>query len=121
MEKGAAAPMDIGTMRLHPGRGEYDNPVYEAEDSGDPLIETDRRMRYGWYKDAADCISEAIQSDPSRADFKLKLFEVLFVWGDVKLFRQAINDHADSLRGQPEWDKVKIMATEVLPDENILG
>jgi hypothetical protein len=91
--------------------------LLETEDTGDPIEDTERRMVYGWYEDAATVIRRGIQNEPSRIDLKAKLFEVLFVWGEADQFRQAGQDYKPALHGKLEWDAICTMATQICPDD----
>lgn len=94
-----------------------DRRALESGDTGDPIEDTNRRMAYGWYEDAADLIRKAIETEPNRPELKAKLFEVLFVWGEVGQFREAGINYKASLRGKPEWRTVCTMATQLCPND----
>jgi Tfp pilus assembly protein FimV len=90
---------------------------FEAEDSGDPLVDADRRMAYGLFEEATSVVKHAIQLEPSRKDLKAKLFEVLFVSGNVEQFQQAGRDFGHALRKTPEWAAIRTMASQICPDD----
>ena len=88
-------------------------------DQSDPLAEADFHMAYGLYDQAADLVGKAIEREPDRSDLRLKLLDILFVWGKENEFL----DEAKTLREQlgegdtAEWARVLIMGKQICPDE----
>jgi pilus assembly protein FimV len=92
-------------------------------DHSDPLAEADFHMAYGLYDQAADLIGKAVEREPDRTDLRLKLLDILFVWGqegrfltEAKALREAIDDD-----GAPEWGRVVIMGRQICPDEPLFA
>jgi pilus assembly protein FimV len=88
-------------------------------DQSDPLAEADFHMAYGLYDQAADLVGKAIDREPDRSDLRLKLLDILFVWGkedefldEAKTLRERLGD-GDSA----EWARVLIMGKQICPDE----
>jgi len=92
-------------------------------ESGDPLAEADFHMAYGLYDQAADLVQLAMKRDPQRRDFKLKLLEIYFVWGNKDRFLDLARDlnttRADAPAG--EWDKVLIMGKQIAPGDALFA
>ncbi|MEM8982009.1 MAG: FimV/HubP family polar landmark protein [Pseudomonadota bacterium] len=86
-------------------------------DQTDPIAEADFHMAYGLYDQAADLITGAIASDPQRRDFKEKLAEVYFVWGNQDGFVKAAEQLHEHIGGDGDdgWDKVRIMGQQIAP------
>jgi pilus assembly protein FimV len=88
-------------------------------DQSDPLAEADFHMAYGLYDQAADLVGKAIEREPDRSDLRLKLLDILFVWGKESEFL----DEARTLRERlgdgetAEWARVLIMGKQICPDE----
>jgi pilus assembly protein FimV len=90
-----------------------------ALERGDPLAEADFHMAYGLYDQAADLVKKAIAGDPTRREFKLKLLEVYFVWGNKEQFLRLaheLNDSRDAGEGG-EWEKIQIMGRQIAADD----
>ncbi|MDP7418927.1 MAG: FimV/HubP family polar landmark protein [Gammaproteobacteria bacterium] len=88
-------------------------------DQADPIAEADFHMAYGLYDQAADLLTQALQSKPQRNDLRVKLLEVYFFWENREGFmreaaalHQQIDDAAD-----PDWNKVLILGKQICPDE----
>jgi len=92
-------------------------------DHDDPIAEADFHMAYGLYDQAAELVNKALEDEPGNLEYKLKLLEVYFVWGN----RDAFLDRARALRsdiGQgasADWDKVVIMGKQICPDEALFS
>ncbi len=88
-------------------------------DQPDPLAEADFHMAYGLYDQAADIVKLALDKDPDRRDYKVKLAEIFFVAGNQDGFLDAARDlHASSGDGQAaDWDRIVIMGRQIAPDD----
>lgn len=89
----------------------------------DVLAEADFHMAYGHYDQAADLVRRGIEREPERRVLKLKLLEVLFVWGDREQFMVTARELAASReQGSPEeWQKVAIMGRQIAPDDPLFA
>jgi pilus assembly protein FimV len=88
-------------------------------DQGDPLAEADFHMAYGLYDQAADIVKLALDGEPDRRDYKLKLLEIFFVSGNKQRFLAAARDLA-ATQGDGEaadWDRVVIMGRQLAPED----
>ncbi|MDX1561369.1 MAG: FimV/HubP family polar landmark protein [Gammaproteobacteria bacterium] len=90
-------------------------------DQADPIAEADFHMAYGLYDQAADLIGKALKSDPDNREFKLKLLEVYFVWGNKEQFLELAQSLKGELGAGGEWDKVVIMGKQICPDEPLFS
>jgi len=92
-------------------------------EQSDPLAEADFHMAYGLYDQAADLVGKAIERDPDRSDLRLKLLDILFVWGKQEEFLAEARDLRTRLDGadSSEWERVAIMGRQICPDETIFG
>ncbi|UCC13683.1 MAG: hypothetical protein JSW21_09935 [Gammaproteobacteria bacterium] len=92
-------------------------------EQSDPLAEADFHMAYGLYDQAADLVGKAIERDPDRSDLRLKLLDILFVWGKQEEFLSEAKDLRSRLDGgdSSEWERVAIMGRQICPDESIFA
>ncbi len=92
-------------------------------DHSDPIAEADFHMAYGLYDQAADLIRLSVQREPQRRDLKLKLLEILFVWGNKSEFVDMATDlyrsREQGARG--EWDKILIMGRQLAPEASLFN
>ena len=91
--------------------------ILDVVNSQDPVAEADFHMSYGLYDEAITLLQNAIQQDPSFVRAKLKLMEVAFVKGDRKLFQRFGSEFRNDLAQLAEWDKIRIMAEQICPDD----
>ena len=90
-------------------------------EGADPLAEADFHMAYGLYDQAADLVQKALDKDPERNEFRNKLAEIFFVWGNKDSFletAQYLNDHQEQM-AEGEWDKIVIMGRQIDPDSHL--
>jgi pilus assembly protein FimV len=92
-------------------------------DQADPVAEADFHMAYGLYDQAADLLSDALESDPDRQDLRLKLLEVYFIWENQGGFLKEAQILHDSIDGaaDPDWNKVLIMGKQICPAEELFA
>ncbi len=113
------------------GTGEYAYPFEDTIagatginlEQSDPLAEADFHMAYGLYDQAADLIRKAIERDPERVDLRMKLLDILFVWGQQDEFLseataiQPLIGDTDS----SDWERIAIMGRQICPEEDLFG
>ncbi len=90
-------------------------------EGADPLAEADFHMAYGLYDQAADLVQKALDKDPERNEFRNKLAEIFFVWGNKDSFletAQYLHDHQEQM-ADGEWDKIVIMGRQIDPDSHL--
>lgn len=92
-------------------------------DQSDPLAEADFHMAYGLYDQAADLIGKSVEREPDRADLRMKLLDILFVWGkedrflaEAEALREALGDDTSA-----DWGRVVIMGRQICPDEPLFS
>ena len=92
-------------------------------EQSDPLAEADFHMAYGLYDQAAELVQKAIDREPDRADLRMKLLDILFVWGKQDEFLAE----AQNLKAQlgdaesSDWDRVAIMGRQICPEEDLFA
>jgi pilus assembly protein FimV len=88
----------------------------------DPLAEADFHMAYGLYDQASDLIRKAIGREPDRVDLRLKMLDILFVWGKGDEFvteAQALQELGSAEAS--EWSRVAIMGRQIAPDQGLFS
>ena len=93
--------------------------VSNLELTGDPMADSETYMAYALYDEAEKLVTDAIASDPSRDDLKLRLLEIYFIWGKPDRFQEAGSEFRDALSGTPKWQGVQAMANQVCPDNEL--
>jgi pilus assembly protein FimV len=90
-------------------------------DRGDPLAEADFHMAYGLYDQASDIVKLALEREPGRRDYVMKLLEIYFVSGDKQRFLRAARDFAATRRegDAGDWDRVLIMGRQLAPEDSL--
>ncbi|MCZ6560515.1 MAG: hypothetical protein O6931_06475 [Gammaproteobacteria bacterium] len=84
-------------------------------EGADPLAEADFHMAYGLYDQAADLVQKALEKEPERNEFRTKLAEIFFVWGNKDSFMETVQylyEHQDDM-ADGEWDKIVIMGRQI--------
>jgi pilus assembly protein FimV len=90
----------------------------QNQSEADPLAEADVYLAYGRYQQAEDLIRDALEEDPDREDFNLKLFEIYAAAQN----RSGFDAHAEQVLARlesqehPLWLKVAEMGRELSPD-----
>ncbi len=108
-------------LRLVPDQLQQDLRELEQKDTGDPLSDADRRMAYGLYDEAAAVVQQALSQEPDRADLKVKLLEVYFIWGNKTEFLAAAKRFHGALHAEPHWTKVTTMGRGLCPDDSLFS
>ncbi|MBP6514813.1 MAG: hypothetical protein KA224_06505 [Steroidobacteraceae bacterium] len=123
-EQAAPAPRVTTSGASFGGRmGSGDDTISEEGpanlDQTDPLAEADFHMAYGLYDQAADLMRLAIEREPSRRDYKVKLLEIFFVWGNKQGFLDTARDLDKTRSAGPvgEWERIAIMGRQMSPND----
>jgi pilus assembly protein FimV len=89
----------------------------QNQSEADPLAEADVYLAYGRYQQAEDLIRDALESEPGREDFSLKLFEIYAAAQNRSGFDAHAENVLASLESQdhPLWRKVVEMGRELNP------
>jgi len=85
----------------------------------DPLAEADVYLAYGSYDQARAVIEQALESEPGRLDLLQKRLEIAYNERDVDAFchyAEAVLDALDGDTDRPEWQRVKAMGEDLVPD-----
>ena len=87
-----------------------------ADDTGDPIGDSERRMAYGLYEEAYELVEGAIAENPRDPLLKAKLLEILFVWGNEEAFLEKAQRFQRDLDSE-QWEIVSIMGQQLHPEE----
>ncbi len=91
-------------------------------DQSDAVSEADFHMAYGLYDQAAELVGKASEQEPERLDYKMKLLEIYFVWGNKDQFRSGAADAQEMISAHPgEWEKIMIMGKQICPDDDLFA
>lgn len=90
----------------------------QNQSEADPLAEADVYLAYGRYQQAEDLIRDALEAEPEREDFNLKLFEIFAAAHNRSGFDAQAEHLLARLESQehPLWLKVAEMGRELSPD-----
>jgi hypothetical protein len=55
--------------------------------------------------------------EPGRADLKVKLLEVYFIWGNGPEFSETARRFQANLKASEEWAKVVVMGKQLCPND----
>ncbi len=104
-------PVDDSVFSLD----EAEQPATEA-DQDDVLAEADVYLAYGIYQQAEDLLKKAIEQNPERDDYRMKLLEVHYAAKDASAFEQLAQE-AHSRKGNDSsyWGRVAAMGAELVP------
>jgi len=85
----------------------------------DPLTEADVFMAYGRYEAAEERLADAIKSEPTRPELKLKLLELFHATKNKPSFENTAEGFfaslGDDASSNPMWQKVAAMGAELVP------
>jgi pilus assembly protein FimV len=123
----SAAFYDVGMVGESSFISDFTPSDFDAFDTEqnevDPLSEADVYLAYGRYQQAEELIRHAINQEPEKDVYKLKLLEVFYA-GENK---QGFSDYVQELvaKGKQDdrifWSKVTEMAQEIVVDLPVLG
>ena len=94
--------------------GDVDSP------KDDVLAEADVYIAYGIYQQAEELLKNAIDQNPDRDDYRLKLLETHYAAKNASEFEQLAQD-VQSRKGsdQQYWGKVALMGAELCPTSSL--
>ena len=87
----------------------------------DPIEQADFHMAYGKYKEARNLIDAALADEPDNTTLQMKLLEICFVWDNGSEFEATATRYQESLVAGGEWEKVRLMGQQLLPDSELFG
>ena len=94
---------------------EPEQPAADA-DQDDVLAEADVYLAYGIYQQAEDLLQKAIEQNPERDDYRMKLLEVHYAAKDANAFEQLAQEvHSRKGNDSSYWGKVAAMGAGLIP------
>lgn len=95
--------------------------VEEEKPRDDILAEADVYLAYGIYQQAEELLTKAINENPDRNDYRLKLAETHYAGKNTDGFIEtatALKQHLDSGEGAI-WEKVTVMGQDLCPENSL--
>ncbi len=101
---------------------EPEAPAQAAEEQDDVLNEVDVYLAYGLYDNAEELLTESIDNNPDRADYRAKMLDTHFATKNKDSFVRE----AEALKGlgaaaERYWDRVMIMGFELAPENSLFA
>ncbi len=127
LDMSSAGSYDVGTVGESSFISDFTPSDFEAFDTDqtevDPMSEADVYLAYGRYQQAEDLMRQAIQEQPKKDDFKLKLLEIFYASENKERFATYAQELANvgKAADRPFWTKVSDMAKELIPDSPLFG
>ena len=86
------------------------------------LTEVDIYISHGYYQKAEELLRRAIQQQPMRDEYKLKLLKTYYTSGNKIQFANYINElnNAGKLKEHPLWNNIADMVKVLIPDSPLL-
>lgn len=103
------------------GEAEAFTESEEGKPRDDIIAEADVYLAYGIYQQAEELLTNAINQNPDRNDYRLKLAETYYASKNADGFIETATDlsrHVDSDES-PEWKKVVVMGLDLCPDNSM--
>ena len=100
---------------------EGDEPADE-DDRDDVIAETDVYLAYGIYQQAEDLLNNAIDENPERDDYRMKLLETHYAAKNATGFEQ-LAENVKTRKGDDKsyWDRVIAMGMELCPESPLFS
>lgn len=127
MDLDSSAAYDVGTVGESSFISDFTPSDFDAFDTDqnevDPLSEADVYLAYGRYQQAEELIRAALEQEPGKDAFKLKLLEIFYAGENKQGFADYAQELADDGKQNDRafWNKVGEMAKEIVPDLPIFG
>ena len=127
MELESPVTYDVGTVGESSFISDFTPSDFDAFDTDqneiDPLSEADVYLAYGRYQQAEELIRNALNHDPGRDTYKLKLLEIYYAAENkdafIKYSEVLAKDGKESDRAF--WNKVSEMGKELVPEIALFG
>ncbi len=127
MELESPVTYDVGTVGESSFISDFTPSDFDAFDTDqneiDPLSEADVYLAYGRYQQAEELIRNALNHEPGRDTYKLKLLEIYYAAENkdafIKYSEVLAKDGKESDRGF--WNKVSEMGKELVPEIALFG
>jgi len=120
VEGGAADDLqsnqELQDALLNLDTGDVDSP------KDDVLAEADVYIAYGIYQQAEELLKTAIEQNPDRDDYRLKLLETHYAAKNATEFEQLAQEVKPRKGSDKEfWGKVAVMGAELIPGNNLFA
>ena len=113
------APVDDMDKTVISLDDELAEPVEEIEQD-DVLAEADVYLAYGIYQQAEELLKNAINQNPERDDYRMKLLETHFAGKDSAAFSSlAVEMHQRKGSDKAYWDRVVTMGRDLCPENEL--
>lgn len=127
LDMNASSTYDVGTVGESSFISDFTPSDFEAFDTDqteiDPLSEADVYLAYGRYQQAEELIKHAIEDQPNKDEYKLKLLEIYYANENKAGFALYVQELADAGKTNDRafWSKVSDMAKEIVPESALFG
>jgi len=92
------------------------------DDPDDVIAEADVYLAYGIYQQAEELLNKAIDENPERDDYRMKLLETHFAAKNASGFEQLAEDVKSRKAGDKSyWDRVVAMGMELCPGNSLFS
>ncbi|MCW9046641.1 MAG: hypothetical protein OQK46_01070, partial [Gammaproteobacteria bacterium] len=101
---------------------EGDEPASEQAESDDVIAEADVYLAYGIYQQAEELLNSAIDENPERDDYRMKLLETHYAAKNSTGFERLAED-VKARKGDDKayWDRVTAMGMELCPENSLFS
>ena len=99
-----------------------ESDLEEEEETDDVIAEADVYLAYGIYQQAEELLNTAIDQNPDRDDYRMKLLETHYAAKNAAGFEQLAED-VRTRKGDDKsyWDRVVAMGMELCPDNALFS
>lgn len=110
---------ELGDTVIGLAEAEEEKP---ASSDDDVISEADVYLAYGIYQQAEELLQNAIQQNPDRDDYRMKLLETHFAAKNADAFASLAEEVQQRKGGDKEfWDRVVVMGRELCPDQALFS
>ena len=127
MDMSSTDAYDVGTVGESSFISDFTPSDFEAFDTDqneiDPLSEADVYLAYGRYQQAEDLIRNAIEEQPDKDEYKLKLLEIFYANENKDSFAAYAQELSEAGKATniSFWSKVSDMAKDIIPESALFG
>ena len=94
----------------------------EEDERDDVIAEADVYLAYGIYQQAEELLKNAIEQNPDRDDYRMKLLETYFAGKNADAFADLAEDvHSRKGDDKSYWDRVLVMGKELCPGNELFS
>ncbi len=99
-----------------------DEPEAEEDERDDVIAEAGVYLAYGIYQQAEELLNNAIDQNPERDDYRMKLLETHYAAKNVPAFEELAAD-VQTRKGDDKsyWDRVVVMGMELAPANDLFS